>query len=37
MRYRLSEDGRTLRAEERFRSRDLSYDNLWVLERLERE
>ncbi len=33
VRYRLSADGRTLTAEERFRSRDLSYDNLWVLDR----
>lgn len=33
VRYRLSGDGRTLTAEERFRGRDLSYDNIWVLDR----
>jgi hypothetical protein len=32
VRYHLSDDGRTLTAEERFRSRDLSYDNVWVLD-----
>jgi hypothetical protein len=33
VRYRLSDNGRTLTAEERFRGRDLSYDNVWVLDR----
>ena len=33
VRYHLSEDGRTLTAQEHFRSRDLSYDNVWVLDR----
>lgn len=32
VRYHLSDDGRSLTAEERFRSRDLSYDNVWVLD-----
>ena len=33
VRYHLSDDGRTHTAEERFRGRDQSYDNVWVLDR----
>lgn len=33
VRYRLSADGLTLTAEERFRGREMSYDNVWVLDR----
>lgn len=33
VRYRLSDDGRSLLADERFRGPALSYDNLWVFER----
>ncbi len=35
VRYSVSEDGRSLTAEERLRSRETSYDNVWVLERDE--
>ena len=34
VRYSLSEDGKTFVAEERFRGASLSYDNLWVLDRV---
>jgi GNAT superfamily N-acetyltransferase len=33
VRYTLAADGRSFTAAERFRSRELSYDNTWVLER----
>ncbi|MEW5918498.1 MAG: hypothetical protein AB1762_19000 [Gemmatimonadota bacterium] len=33
VRYTLTNDRRTLEARERFRSRDLNYDNYWVFER----
>lgn len=35
VRYSLLDDGRTLHAEERYRSRELDYDNVWVLARVE--
>lgn len=35
VRYSLSEDGKTFTAEERLRSREMNYDNVWVLERAE--
>jgi hypothetical protein len=34
VRYTLSDDGATFRAEERFRSSSLNYDNLWILDRV---
>ena len=35
VRYTLADDGETFRAEERFRSGALNYDNLWTLDRVE--
>ena len=35
VRYTLTNDGKTFRAEERFRSSSLNYDNLWLLDRVE--
>jgi hypothetical protein len=34
VRYTLANGGQSFRAEERFRSRALNYDNLWVLDRV---
>lgn len=33
VRYTLAEDGQSFRAEERFRSRAVNYDNVWILKR----
>jgi hypothetical protein len=35
VRYTLTNGGKTFRAEERFRSSSLNYDNLWMLDRVE--
>jgi hypothetical protein len=35
VRYTLTNSGKTLRAEEQFRSSSLNYDNLWILDRVE--
>lgn len=35
VRYALTNSGQTFRAEERFRSSSLNYDNLWILDRNE--
>jgi hypothetical protein len=35
VRYALTDGGKTFRAEERFRSGSLNYDNLWILDRSE--
>ena len=35
VRYALTNGGKTLRAEEQFRSSSLNYENLWILDRVE--
>ena len=35
VRYTLTNDGATLRAEEHLRSSSLNYDNVWILDRVE--